>query len=252
MKMTLWGINQYMDGTLLDFLPESLPADTFDPQIMEDLIYIQCGDLFPYYQVPNYLKLQIKNFFDRNAEQFKRVWEALYSEYNPIENYDRIEAWSDSHSESTRDSESVHTSESARNSESLSTSSSESVSAITSSSSSESSSARGDVSAFNASTLQPQSASSGSAATGGTTNNDTRGTSNSLRAGLNVQDTINYKNLLNTRDNKALDEHRGRVHGNIGVTTSQQMIQSSIELGSYDIYLWVITLFQKNIISAIV
>lgn len=214
--MTLWGINEYMDGTLLDFLPTSLPANTFDPKIMEDLIYIECGDLFPYYQVPNYLKLQIKNFFDRNKDQFRRVWEALNSEYNPIENYDRIEAWSDSHSES------------------LSTSSSESVSAITSSSNSESSSANGNVSAYNAPTLQPQSASSGSAASSGRTSNDTRGAQTSLR-GM-----------------KGLDEHRGRVHGNIGVTTSQQMIQSSIELGSYDIYIWVVALFRKNIISAIV
>jgi len=227
LKLTLWGMNDYLDGTLLDFLSESLPADTFDPEIMEQLIYAECGDLYPYYQVPLYCKQHIKNFFDRNAEQFKRVWEALYSEYNPIENYDRIEAWSDSHSESTRDSES------------LSMSSSESVSAVTSSSDSQSSSANGNISAFNSPTLQPQSASNGNAATSGRTNNDTRGTSNSLRAGLNVKDNI------------ARDDHRGRVHGNIGVTTSQQMIQQSIELGSYDIYIWVISLFRKNIISSI-
>lgn len=227
LKLTLWGMNDYLDGTLLDFLPTSLPANTFDPEIMEQLIYAECGDLFPYYQVPLYCKQHIKNFFDRNAEQFKRVWEALYSEYNPIENYDRIEAWSDSHSESTRDSES------------LSMSSSESVSAVTSSSDSQSSSANGNISAFNSPTLQPQSASNGSAATSGRTNNDTRGTSNSLRAGLNVKDSI------------ARDDHRGRVHGNIGVTSSQQLIQSSIELGSYDIYIWVISLFRKNIISSI-
>ena len=227
LKLTLWGMNDYLDGTLLDFLSESLPADTFDPEIMEQLIYAECGDLYPYYQVPLYCKQHIKNFFDRNAEQFKRVWEALYSEYNPIENYDRIDAWSDSHSESTRDSES------------LSMSSSESVSAVTSSSDSQSSSANGNISAFNSPTLQPQSASNGNAATSGRTNNDTRGTSNSLRAGLNVKDNI------------ARDDHRGRVHGNIGVTTSQQMIQQSIELGSYDIYIWVISLFRKNIISSI-
>lgn len=226
-KLTLWGMNDYLDGTLLDFLSESLPENTFDAAIMEELIYMECGDLFPYYQVPLYCKAQIKNFFDRNKEQFKRVWEALYSEYNPIENYDRIEAWSDSHSESVRDSES------------LSMSSSESVSALTSSSDSQSSSATGDISAFNSPTLQPQSASSGNAQTAGRTTNDTRGTSNSLRAGLNVKDM------------EALDDHRGRVHGNIGVTSSQQLIWSSIELGSYDIYIWVITLFRKNIISSI-
>ena len=240
MKLTLWGINEYLDGTLLDFLPEALPADTFDPDLMEQLIYSECGDLFPYYQVPNYLKLQIQNFFLRNQDQFRRVWEALNSEYNPIENYDRIEAWSDSHSESVKDSQS------SRDSESLSMSSSESTSAITSSSDSQSSSSRGDVSAFNVSTYQPQSASSGSAVSGGRTNNDTVGISGSQRSSLTD------RKMFATKDMKALDDHRGRVHGNIGVTSSQQLIQSSIDLGSYDIYLWVVTLFQRNIISAIV
>lgn len=214
-KLTLWGMNDYLDGQLLDFLSESLPKGTFDPKLMEHLIYMECGDLYPYYQVPSYCKQHIKNFFDRNKEQFKRVWEALYSTYNPIENYDRIENWSDSHSES------------------LSTSSSESVSAATLSSDSQSSSSTGNVSAFNSPTLEPQSASSGQAASNGRTVNDTRGTAKS------------------TRDTKSQDVHGGRVHGNIGVTTTQQMIQQSIDLGSYDIYIWVISLFRKNIISSI-
>lgn len=220
LKMTLWGINEYMDGKLLDFLPEVLPANTFNADVLEELLYIECGDLYPYYQVPNYLKAQIKNFFIRNKDQFRRAWEALNSEYNPIENYDRIEAWSDSHSESTSES----------------MSSSESVHASTSSSDSTSSSSTGDVSAYNANTLQPQSASSGNAVANGHNSNDTNGSSHSSRDRLN----------------DALDTHRGRVHGNIGVTSSQQLINASLELANYDIYLWVVMCFQKNIISAIV
>ena len=228
MKLTLWGINEYLDGTLLDFLPEVLPAERYDASILEELIYIECGDLFPYYQVPTYLKSQIKNFFLRNQEQFKRAWDALYSDYNPIENYDRIEAWSDKASES------------ASASESLSLSSSESVHASTSTSDSTSSSSKGDVSAFNSPTYQPQSASSGQAATTSAQGNDTSGHS------------ISAHQKLNSSGRLELDEHRGRVHGNIGVTTTQQMINQSLELANYDIYLWVVMVFQKNIISAIV
>jgi len=228
MKMTLWGINEYLDKTLLDFLPEVLPADRYDANILEELIYIECGDLFPYYQVPSYLKAQIKNFFLRNQEQFKRAWDALYSEYNPIENYDRIEAWSDSHSSSES------------HSESLSTSSSESVHASTSSYDSTSSSSNGEVSAYNSSTLRPQSASDGNAATSGHNSNDTNG------------QTLSGSNRYLDEGREALDSHRGRVHGNIGVMTTQQMINQSLELANYDIYLWVVTVFKKNIISAIV
>lgn len=224
MRMTLWGINEYMDDTLFSNLETLLPANRYDPAIVKDLIMIECGDLFPYYQVPTYLKVQIENFFARYKEQFTRAWDALYSDYNPIENYDRLEAWSDSHSQSS--------------SESLSQSSSESVSAQTSSSDSTSSSATGDISAFNASTLQPQSASAGAAATVGNTKNETKGNSQSKR------DTI-YQEM-------ALDSHRGRIHGNIGTMTTQSMINSSLELANYDIYLWVVTLFRKNIINSII
>lgn len=226
-RITLWGFNEYLDKKLLDFLPEVLPERTFNAELLEELIYSECGDLYPYYQQPIALKAQIKNFFLRNQDQFRRVWEALNAEYNPIENYDRIEAWSDSHSSSESTSES------------LSMSTSESVHASTSSSDSTSSSSRGDVSAYNSDTLRPQSASSGNAATTSSNNNDTQG--QSLSAHQKFQDS----------GREALDSHRGRVHGNIGVTSSQQLIQSSIDLGSYDIYLWVIALFQKNIISAI-
>lgn len=244
MKLTLWGINEYLDKTLLDFLPEVLPENRYNAAILEELIYIECGDLFPYYQVPSYLKAQIKNFFLRNQEQFKRAWDALYSEYNPIENYDRIEAWSDSHSSSESHSESI----SASTSESLSTSSSESVHASTSSYDSTSSSSNGEVSAYNSSTLRPQSASDGNAATSGHNSNDTNG--QTLSGSSRYQRDGRERFLDEGRE--ALDSHRGRVHGNIGVMTTQQMINQSLELANYDIYLWVVTVFKKNIISAIV
>lgn len=243
-RITLWGFNEYLDGKLMDFLPEVLPPDTFDASILEELLYIECGDLYPYYQVPTFLKAQIRNFFLRNQDQFRRVWEALNSEYNPIENYDRIEAWSDSHSSSEQHSESL----SASASEQLSQSSSESVHASTSSSDSTSSSSRGDISAYNSDTLRPQSASSGNAATASSTANNTQGQS----VGQTNRSNIEARQRQLNEGRQALDSHRGRVHGNIGVTSSQQLIESSIELGSYDIYLWVVTLFQKNIISAIV
>lgn len=240
MKMTLWGINEYMDDTLFNQLENLLPPDRYDAAILKDLIFSECGDLYPYYQVPSYLKVQIENFFARYQEQFKRAWDALYSDYNPIENYDRLEAWSDSHSFSTSESQSTSSSES------LSTSSSESVSALTSSSDSTSSSANGNVSAFNSATTVPQSASNGQAATVGNTHNDTKG--NSLSAMQHGDKTT----LDRKRQDMGLDNHRGRVHGNIGTMTTQAMINSSLELANYDIYLWVVILFRKNIISSIV
>lgn len=40
----------------------------------------------------------------------------------------------------------------------------------------------------------------------------------------------------NSEESSGSDVYTSRVHGNIGVTTSQQMIQSEIDLAMYDIY----------------
>lgn len=47
-----------------------------------------------------------------------------------------------------------------------------------------------------------------------------------------------------TLDNKA--DHRGRVHGNIGVTTSQQMLEQELDLGYWNIYQRITDMFLQE------
>ena len=105
-------------------------------------------------------------WWDRWKGAFEKWFEAASLEYNPIENYDRIENWTDT---------------------------GESGSEISSSGTTE-----GQVSAFDSSSYSPHDKeinSSGSEASASNT-----------------------------------DEHEGRIHGNIGVLTSQAMLQSEYEL----------------------
>ena len=118
------------------------------------------------YPDPDYFQLMNGAWWDRWKGAFEKWFTALSLEYNPIENYDRIENWTDS---------------------------GESGSEISSSGSTE-----GQVSAFDSSTYSPHDKeinSSGSEASASNT-----------------------------------DEHEGRIHGNIGVLTSQSMLQSEYEL----------------------
>ena len=118
------------------------------------------------YPDPDYFQLMNGAWWDRWKGAFEKWFTALALEYNPIENYDRIENWTDS---------------------------GESGSEISSSGTTE-----GQVSAFDSSTYSPHDKeinSSGSEASASNT-----------------------------------DEHEGRVHGNIGVTTSQQMLESEMIL----------------------
>ena len=59
-RITLWGFYNFMDKKLFDDI--RLP-DVYDKSRLVDLIMINSGDLYTYYQEPVWLKRQIENFF---------------------------------------------------------------------------------------------------------------------------------------------------------------------------------------------
>lgn len=196
-RITLWGFYQFTDKHLFDdvVLPEGI-----DKQRLIDLIMMESGDLYAYYQQPTFLKMQIDNFFARKYDDFARMYAALYADYNPIENYDRKEDWTDNFNESVSG---TATDETHDGSESSST---------------------GKVSAMDSDDFV----------------NDTYAESST--SGNSNATTTNEAQ----RENEA--NHDGRIHGNIGVTTSQQMIESELKLREYDIYLRIAKMFEKQIV----
>ena len=79
-----------------------------------------------------------------------------------------------------------------------------------------------DVSAYDSSTYQPKD----KVTTSETIDNDTT------------------ENNTSTLDNTGI--HAGRIHGNIGVTTSQQMLESELDLGYWNIYSRITDMFLKE------
>lgn len=57
-------------------------------------------------------------------------------------------------------------------------------------------------------------------------------------------DTDTSESSTSTLDNT--NTHRGRVHGNVGVTTSQQMLEAELELGYWNIYSRITEMFIKE------
>ena len=86
-RVTLWGFYQY-DRTLFDdiVLPEGIDKENLVSEIMRN-----SGDLYPYHQALEYLKRNINFWFARRLFDFERMYEALRTDYSPIENYDRKE-----------------------------------------------------------------------------------------------------------------------------------------------------------------
>ena len=86
-RITLWGFYQY-DKTLFDniVLPDGIDKDNLVADIMRN-----SGDLYPYHQIPEYLKSNITFWFSRRLFDFDRMYKSLRMEYSPIDNYNRIE-----------------------------------------------------------------------------------------------------------------------------------------------------------------
>ena len=57
-------------------------------------------------------------------------------------------------------------------------------------------------------------------------------------------DNDTSENNTSTLDNTGV--HAGRIHGNIGVTTSQQMLESELDLGYWNIYSRITDMFLKE------
>lgn len=203
-RITLYGFYIYSDKQLFSDAPL---YERFNKEQLVELILAECGDLYTYHQQPDYLKKNITNWFTRKYEDFKRMYDALYSEYDPIENYNRYEHWSDSISESTSES----TSGSASDSTSDSTSNSQ----------------LSQVSPMNTNNLLNDSAANG----------QTAGASSALTTNSSHQ----------RRDHLHYLDHEGRLHGNIGVTTTQQMIESELELREYDLYERIAQMFEREL-----
>ena len=199
-RITLWGFYNFTDKTLFD---SAVMPDGIDRQELVDLIMIECGDLYPYYQQPAYLRMQINNFFKRKKYNFDKMMAALHAEYDPLENYDRKEDWTDTFKEHV---------EGEAHDETHNDSTGNSVSKI---------------SAMDSDVLVTD--------TGGDSHNE--GNSNATTS--------------NEADRNNDSVHTGRVHGNIGVTTSMQLIKEELELRRLDIMEEIVRAFEKDVIIQI-
>ena len=237
--MTLIGLYNFAPYYNKDLFKNLTLPDELDKQTAIDNILLFCGENEVLYPDLDFNIDMIKMWSTKWQRTFQKWVELFGLEYNPIENYDRMEAWSDSHSLSSNDSHSMSSSDS------HSLSSSESNSASASDSSYNSNSMKDDVSAFNVSTYSPASASAG----------NNRSNASSISVGENKHGEIGDNKHGELSQNKhgelALDSHRGRVHGNIGVTTTQQMMQQEIDIQKFNIYDEIAIIFAREFTLAL-
>lgn len=188
-------------------LPEGMSEET-----MGDYIYMYAGENETRYSDPDILERLVHTWFSSRKTDFQYMWDALHAEYNPIENYDRHDDFTEEIDSTTKRKSNETTTqkgESTTNGKSTAT-----PGKIT----------EEQVSAFDSNGYQPSRKTTESGTEAVTSSSS--GKNSSTTSGEGTEDTVLDQTKKNT----------GRSHGNIGVTTNQQMIESELQLRRFNLY----------------
>ncbi len=100
----------------------------------------------------------------------------------------------------------------------------------------------------------------GSSTSNGTLNTTSSDNSELQKSAYDEANYSSYEKTINSGTNASAShdqtgttmsndsEHNGRIHGNIGVTTSQQMLQAELDLGYWNIYKRITQLFLQEFV----
>lgn len=207
------------DETLFDNI--TLPTEfdtTANRSTLINQILMRAKDFEALYPDADFMKSQIKYWSDENIFIWDRIYALTKLEYNPIENYDRMEESSETGQNATERTGEAVSARAGSNSQDQSERRAESSSEAGSESS------ETKKAGFNTTTIEPQSGQSGSsnAQRAATSENNTKGT------GTTTETATGHTNENENSNHNILKS--SRIHGNIGVTTPAQMIQGDLEI----------------------
>lgn len=195
----------YYDDTIMDNF--AVP-DGIDRQLALDTIYQRCGLTPLYHPDPAWLKFYIGRWCSKNAKTWEELYKTTIQDYNPIYNYDRTEETTDTRS-GTRTLSEDTSSNTKQNGDTSVTDTSRDNSEHT-------------TSADNSDTYEPGYKDVSS-------RQDTQASESS--------------NRVDVTGDRAVDEttgetysHKMRAFGNVGVTTTQEMLSAQRTLVRYNVY----------------
>lgn len=234
-KITLIGMYNFFPE-LFDkmALPEGAEKNT-----LIDTMLMRSAEFEVVYADPSFMQNILGLLSTRWYKTFERWIKALNTEYNPLENYDRFEESTDTSSNSFSNTDiSSYT----NHTEGDSTSANERDEDTTHGTAT----TEVKVSAMNSSTYAP----------------DSKTESSQLNDLVHIEDGVTNHNEVDSTDSGSTDRrgtdsgnnhHTARLHGNIGVTTSQQMLEAEMELAERwaNIYDHMADVILKEIVIAV-
>lgn len=206
-KITLIGFYNYMQSAGMDlFQYMTFPAG-IDKDTVINTILLNGGEFEVLYSDPTFMQNMIQVWSNKYQWTFERWIRALNEEYNPLHNFDRHEVYKDIRNIKEKESSKGNIKSNA-------------TVGATSSGTSED-----QVSAYNESTYQPKEKTISSDSATNTSNNSTDSTGSNDRT---TDDTL---------------DHDAHLYGNIGVTTSQQMLKDELDIATWNVYNHIADLF---------
>lgn len=242
-KLTLIDLQRYMQYENDDLFSLMVLPDDVDKDTLTGNILLRGGEFEVMYADPSFLKLAIELWSKKWYRTFDKWVKALAIEYSPLENYDRFEDYTDTEDRNRdasgqTDSGNVRTFDN-QDKETIDTEDKRTLDTK--------STVISDVSAFDSSDYQPSTKTvtteegTDTLKHTGTDTNDHSGT---------IKDDYGETSSSNEKEDKTFI-HKGRIHGNIGVTTSQQMLESELSLAEWNLYEHMTDLFLSEFVIPI-
>ena len=225
-KITLIGLEKYLnpDNSVFNYMV--LP-DGIDRQVLAGAILLRCQEFELLWTDPEFMMDAVNIWSRKHYPTFDKWVKALAIEYDPLYNYDRTEEYTDTHNGSynrnatgTTNGGTTTTNDLTMTNDLLDTND------VTLTHSEKAFNDSNFVDSQKDVTDQDQ-AHTGTVTNTGTTSDNYNGTTAD-----NEQSNDVYTNI-----------HKARLFGNIGVTTSQQMLQSELDIARWNIYEHIADLF---------
>ena len=185
-----------------------------DKKVLSDTILRRCGTLQPVYTNTEMFKYLSDNFFYEKRDVIRKLIDSTVFEYNPIENYDRKQEISRDESVTAGIGSSV----------TATPNTTQTTSGDTTNNSEQ------KVSAYDADSYQPKEKAEVHTSEGSVTTNT---------------GTVKTETTQHGTD-KTTEKTTIRSHGNIGVTTTQSLIEQERKIAMFNIYHWLAIEFEQE------
>ena len=229
MTMSILGLYDY-DNTIFANLAAPSDFTTDDKTLLVNNILMELAELEVVYTSPTFMKSAIGFWSTKELPTWERIYAAAQAEYNPIENYDRQESSTDVTDGTRQHSGTDSVTNSGTDTITNSGNDTNTQSGTDTINHTGTDTTTNQIASYDSTTLQTHDTSS---LLHGHSEATVYGHINTLAHG-HIEATQHGHSQSMSHGEKIDDDvtltHTSRIHGNIGVTTSQQMLEQELEV----------------------